>query len=449
MIRLIHRGLFALLLLLVAVPSQAGTVYVALASNFSARGVDMETVLQVANTAAEPQSFTVIFVPNFTQGVERAPSQLLLEETVPPFQTRIFRGLTTGAAVGMLEVTGDDGLTFGAFVASKVGEEELIGGAVPVVGSHNQVNGGEPMNSQGWEKTANTVTAYTLLNLSSEPNVCSVELTRANGQALADTAVLTVAPLSVNHWRDAFFAVGQERGKDVRARTICQRPAYSFAHIQNFTTGDLALIPISGDATSDLRPPGVKEECPSSAYCFERAGVYHIPTQGKEKFAVRIPTPPEPVYDILRIQFTVEHNGWYQLNPGGLHNLFWFYRNGVWKANTFGYMNALGPGRSIVRNLTNVNQPAGANLRIDQNGTLLVPGEIYDVDYTYDTRSGRISARLFDSAGNLVVDINSPTSANRVHIEGGFTFESGLKRIHNENPTYGWIYRDLRIIFEN
>jgi hypothetical protein len=423
----------------------AGTIYVALASNMVRDGVEYRTVLEVSNPALVPHSFTTHFIEAFRDGTDRG-DEVQAPIVVPPGRTLLFTGLGAEGARGMLEVTGDPELVFHARLVSVLdGVEDPVGGRVPVITSQNVVGGGQRFNVLGILRDERRETTFGIVNLAQAANQCSVDLIGADGVPRIQTAVLSLPALSANQWDDVLGIVGIGQATMIRAQVQCSGPAYAYAFVIDAESGTVAGIDVAQTAASQLTPPGQQLPCPAGGECFEWLGLLHRPTPGDETKTVLAALTPGSVFRILKLRLTVDIVGW-DRDTAGIHNFFWLYRN-IWTGNTFGYVNVRGPGSNKVSNLTNVDLPRGVvkTTRIDQ---ALESGRTYHVDYTYDTRSGRIDTVILDSGGGVVAQMVDSASVNSIRQEGeGFFVQVGLKRVHSEVPSYGWNYRDLRLDF--
>ena len=432
----------AVLLLASAVPAGAGTIYVALASKTTQNGVELETVLQVANPTAEARSFTALFIPTFTNGADRDPDQMLPEIQVGAGQIREIRGLADGAEVGLLEIEADDALAFSARLVSTLNGVEQIGAPVPIVSSRNIVEGGRTFHIQGLLRDTDHVTNFGLISFSNDEVQCSTKVFRPDGTQLV-SALLVFKPLEHRQFNDVLNLIGVTEDADSRLELSCPGPAYAYAHVVNNSTGGVAALNVSATGNSTLRPPGGSTtSCSPGATCFEEPGIFYVPAGGSEKLRRNYSLPPGQRFSVLRVRMTVQHGGWDSRSPNGLHNFFWVARN-KWQSNTFAYLTVRGPNRNRVINLQNAGRAPKDDsvVRVDR---ALQPGQTYVIEYTYDTNTRRVTALITTIGGTEVARLTDSAALASIVTEGaGFFVEWGHKREFEEVPTYGWVYQDF------
>ncbi len=443
--RLFTALLLSLVLALLAAPSIAGTVYVALASTgVTLEGWNLETEVTVVNPTGNSIDGSMHFIPNYTDGADRPDGFEPMPFSVPAGESMVFTDVGNAGENGVLEVTVPDLVSVSAELVSTSGSVRNVT-EVPVVGSAQLIGASDFHTVNGLRRSSDTRTSVGMINLSHSPNSCLTQTVNAAGTPLLPLLDITVQPFSGVFFADAVLASGVDSGSDMRLQLACDGPGYTYGIVRNTTTGAMNTLRPGVDGDSRLTPPGATEACPAGAYCFAVQGMFHRPTPGNEIAHFNIPTPPLATYSAVAVHMRAVHGGWSSIEADGLHNFFWLYRNGIWRGNTFGYANLRGPNKNLMRNLTNVNEAAGitnttsANVSVSQ-------GDVLDVDYIYDTRSNAIRTTL-QRDGTVLADMFDQTTSNMVHIEGGFEIEVGLVRGHVEVPTYNWEYSDLWVIF--
>jgi hypothetical protein len=123
--------------------------------------------------------------------------------------------------------------------------------------------------------------------------------------------------------------------------------------------------------------------------------------------------------------------------------LFWLVKDKNF--NMFGYASLRGPEthQALLRHgigLTHANK-----LRIVQPMTI-TPGKTYRLDYVYDTAIQVVDLAISD--GSTTVHLTGPPNVGsfsfgpteKIVIDMGFT---GVNP--DEQPTFGWVYRDLHV----
>ncbi|REJ73201.1 MAG: hypothetical protein DWQ36_12415 [Acidobacteria bacterium] len=406
---------------------------------------DLETQLVVSNPTFSPLTFTVYEIATRTDGTVRPEGGLVLEEIeVAPGSTMILTGLTDSMDGSMLEITADSDLVIGARLVGDMDGEEVLGARVPVVSSGNAIPGGVMHHVQGWRNDPDSHTAFGIFNLSQSANPCVIDVLAASGAPLIPRTLITLEPLSHTYFDDVLGLIGIDDALDVRAQIDCDRSSYSYAIVQT-ASGDLKLIEPSQTGSSLFTAPGAEEPCPDGGVCFDLPTF--VPSPGNDIFVTDLEgLDPSAIYDRVRVSFDFLHGGWHPVSDG-LHGLFWLYRNGTWRGNTFGYVNFRGPNRNLVSQLSNVGLPAGETRRSTQS-IVLQPGQLYHVEYEYNGPARVMRTVVTDAVGNVLADMTETTPTNRVPVQDGFTIQIALHREFIEVPTFGWVYSNGRVIFD-
>jgi hypothetical protein len=185
-----------------------------------------------------------------------------------------------------------------------------------------------------------------------------------------------------------------------------------------------------------------REPKPSENPTFEFPGPFHTPTVEtpvKRLFT----TPPAGTYRRIHFRLTVTHGGWSATSPDGRHNICWFVRDG--NRDLFAYLNALGPGRNVIRLGHGIDIAHTEKPKKDK-GFEMVPGETYTFDYVYDAEQRSIVLRVLDAAGAEALRMEDTPNVDSIAItaKSEVIWDFGFPGTSDKEPaTLGWVYRDL------
>ncbi|MHC4704987.1 MAG: hypothetical protein ACYTFQ_30930, partial [Planctomycetota bacterium] len=185
---------------------------------------------------------------------------------------------------------------------------------------------------------------------------------------------------------------------------------------------------------------------PARSAVFRLDGDFFTPSPASQIRTWDIPVPDGRVFTKIVVDIDVTHGGWWANNPDGVHNLFWLTRNGKWRSNTVGYVNLFGPGRNLLKQMTNLELARG-EVQAKTSSFTAQKGHAYHVRYSYDCAAGRITTVVTEN-GNRKAQVQMEAAASEIRTVGGFyQFWIGLEEKHNESPTAGWTYSNLRVEF--
>ena len=445
-------GVAALLVLCAVAPALAGSVYVPAATDRVVDGVRYQTQVWVTNHDEDLRQFTSYFIPTESDGTER-PENWGDASAIPAGGTMLLGSVAGSGETGMLEISGAPHIVVTArMVATKDGVTGL-GAAIPVISSKNLFAADTVAHNQGWVRSGDLRSDFGLVNLGSEETTCSIRVLRNSGSQIQNTAVITVPPLTQRQFNDALAILGVQAISAVRSETSCDQPFYSYLRTYERTTGDVTLsLPTHTIGESTLNPPGTEQPAPGcsagAAYCFQQPGVFFAPTRSEPVKFIDAHAPAG-FYSRLRVAYDILHGGWYPQRPHGAHNLLWIARNRR-HFDLFGYVNIFGPGRSEIIWRHGIAQAHEAKAKISAPAVMM-PGQLYRLEYIYDTNARTIDLVITNSQGQAVVDLNDRPNTQTVRVDAGDPYSLGLGFYEGENPnevpTYGWQYRNLVIEF--
>lgn len=449
----------ALILALSAVPAFAGTVYVPILADNGLDDTEYLTRIWLTNDGKAPLTVETLFLPNNTDGTKgRDEGQKnVTTTTVPAGQTRV---MALGQRSGLLEISADGAGADKLAVSAEVripGQEaaETIFASVPVLSSDTVAEAGDVLTLQGLRRTGGGVaTNVSIVNLGHEEAQCSVKVFRAAGNQIAGTALLTFKPLTQVQFADALAILGEKQIQDVNARISCDQPFFGYLTKLAQGNGDVLVVQPSVAGDSSLFRPGQDTPSVPGAVLFIRRGTFHTPTPGNPTKIFNIAVPGDKDFGNVIVDFDFFHGGWFGADPQENHSLFWLHRGACcwpkWQGNITSFANAFGPGKNLVKMVSNMNL-SGFNKSKGQVGAALQQGRTYHLHFEYNTNTG-VSVMEITDGGNRVAYVTMSTTVSRLRPDSSAAwmiyFGHENAGDHGpERPTYGWKYQELRVEF--
>jgi hypothetical protein len=199
--------------------------------------------------------------------------------------------------------------------------------------------------------------------------------------------------------------------------------------------------PVTAEAASAPPKAGRLEGGPE---VFRLDGDFFTPARGSEVKTWKFAAPNDSAFKKIVVELDVAPSGWWARNPDGVHNIFWLTRRGKWRSDTVGYVNLFGPRRSLLKQMTNLDLPKG-EVRAKTTRFAAQKGRVYHIVYTYDCTTGLITTVVTEK-GVPKASIEMRATASKIQTKGGFyQLWIGLEEKHDECPTIGWTYSNLRI----
>jgi hypothetical protein len=195
-------------------------------------------------------------------------------------------------------------------------------------------------------------------------------------------------------------------------------------------------------------------------------GVFHQASLADPKAIVCVRAPADVSASAWRlgritVDWDVTAGPWWSKKPDGIHNFGYFFGN-RYRSGVIGNVNALGPGKFLVKNMQNFGMPRGTNTNVKASYHVQ-NGELYHIVYTFDANNKNAHTEFQDSnhillkaigqnanPGNgqaVVLDKYNSSGANDMVMVGEFGNYNTHVPGHPEVPTPGWIYANLRIRF--
>ena len=446
----------ALFAFLAAAPrAEAGAVYVPIASNQVIDGIRYQTQVWITNTGTGTGTFSTVFIPTVADGTNRNGVDPI-PVNVPPGGTFFLRSTGPDGGRGLYEVTADPDMVVTARLVSILPSgEERLGATVPVLSAEDVLQPNETGHLVGVVRDQETVANLGVVNLGSTETTCTLQAFQLNAQQIADTAEVTLNPLTQVQFDDVLGLVGVGSIADSRFAVSCDDSFYAYSTLINVDTGDTTFIAPSTAATGEIQPPDTGPPapapgaCPANAECFNVPGTIHSPTRNNLVKRVSLPVP-QGSYRVVRLQLEVTLANWAQGNTSGLHSLFWFVRNR--NRDMIGFVATWGPRTNGVLLRHGFDEPQHEKERIVRP-LALQPGQTYHFTYVYDTeqdfvelvvRQGGANGTVVSRIGGGRPDVNRVTSSpgDLFHVDFGFTGSNP-----KEPPTLGWVYKNLNVEF--
>ncbi len=230
-----NRSLATLSLALLApLAAHAGEVLVPLAANQTIDGSNYSTRLWITNQGGTARFFTTRFIAAETNGTQAPESNKI---SVAPGATVVLTNIAPLGKPGMLRVTGAPQLAISARLeAVDPTGRALASTALPIVdGAALADSGGRIVLSGGSRRADGSRTDLYLLNAANAAASCTIDTFRGNGQRIGERATVSVLPLGLRAWEDAFGLYALTSVADARFVVSCNQPF--FAHTRIFRPG--------------------------------------------------------------------------------------------------------------------------------------------------------------------------------------------------------------------
>lgn len=288
-------------------------------------------------------------------------------------------------------------------------------------------------------------------NLSEQTASCKAALSRPDGSSLGEVQ-FDVEPMSLAR-RDALAAFAGARIGGVTV--TCDQSFYPLA-VATQGSGKPAIIAKgtgpNGACTFFLT--ALKQ--PSGHYETAQQGVFHQATKANPKGILCLKATADIIATKVVYEWDVNVGPWSPRDKSGIHNLGYYfldrYRSGV-----IGNVNALGPNKSSLKIMQNINMAPGTNTNASTH-YLMVQGQTYHVIYTYDAANKRATMQLLLNGQSMAnFGLNSQPGNNQTLIFKRFgtgnlagmissmEFGNYTNQHHPEEATIGWTYSNFHM----
>lgn len=447
-----RRRLLALAVLTVisALPARAGVLYVPVPPLEGVQSLEVQAANRDSSIA---RRFRARLLPLASDGTTGRAGLPLTSLSVGARAVRTV-AIDPPAEAGLLELVSPPQLSFSAHLVPAALPSVAV--PVPVITSKNLVAAGEVVELVGLARSADGIaTGVGIVNLGHGSATCSGSLAAANGAAVGRAVTLSVLALSHVYVTDAIAALGAGETADAVLSISCDQAFFPYAVLTHASAGAMRVFTPAARGDSALELPGTTPPIPPGAVLFTRSGSFHTATEAKPTEVFNIPVPAGMAFRQITLSFDYYHAGWSH-TPDGNHSLFWLHRgvwlDSRWADNIYAFVNAFGPGKNLVKLLTNVD--AGKARQVWQATYGLEAGHTYRVEYRYDGVAQVVSVRLTDKASGLqVVDIVGDTYGKPIvsDASGSFFVYFGHQDdtgIAPERPSYGSVWSALEVLFQ-
>lgn len=427
-------------------PASAGFLYVPVLDRTGSGGSSHSTEVWLSNNHPQERRYGTFFLPAGADGAQRSGTSA--KASIGGGRTVKLVGAGAGQR-GLLEIETVTPVQVEARMVSSPAGGSGAYTSVPVISSQNALAPGSVAHLLALSRdNSGAYTDLEIVNLSTQAAQCDVQFFRTDGSAIAAPATVSVPPLSLRQFGDAFATLGQNAVSDARARVSCNQTFYAFAALFNPARATLTFVTPAHSGASTLTGPNGAGPAPG-AIVFERNGEVHRPALGGEIRQIAVPVPQALSLKRMIIEWDVVPGPWTATKPEGNHNLIWVHR-GKYRSNTIANVNTFGPPRSQIKNSQNVDMPAKA-FYAKEAPLALQQGTTYHLRYVYDAEANRITLTVSTggaTVATLEMDGSTPgrtltVPATGLIVQFGHTAEQAAEGI--EFPTYGWQYSNLRI----
>lgn len=436
------RLLLALLTPLLFAPTlHAGTVYVPITKD-EVQGKLYRTKVWVTNASSVARRFTTIFLAAESDGTKReaVAAQSL---TVPAGGTLLLTNLGPAGKAGLVEVTGAPQLVVTARIDGSALAGSPTSAHLPVVSSENLIEGGATAYLQGLARLpAGVLSSVGIVNLAHQANQCSVQAFRSNGSQIGGTSVITVQPLTLREFTDAFGVLQENQIADSYFAVTCPQDFFAYATVLDPTSTQTVYVTPSETLSSLLAPPGTAPGPPGTVQ-FSVPGVFLDAKSGDSFKQFDLPAAPGTRYSKVVMEFDLRA-GPMNLGPRNFYGVTSFRRND--KTLFCGLIVRDDRDKTIL----DLGEDVEGGLVLGDNGGPWRPNSTYYVILTYDTEVERLTFQLF-RAGVLVEQLSGRTLHNNVVAQGNvLRVDFGMERIADGAyfPPIGWKYSNLTVRLE-
>ncbi|MCB1055567.1 MAG: hypothetical protein KDD11_08655 [Acidobacteria bacterium] len=414
-------------------PASAGTIYLPEVSNRALNGKQFQTEVWVSNAGAQGRRFESYFIPTQTDGTDR-PEEIVYDSVgVPAGATILVNGVVQEGELGMLEITGAPQLNITSRLRVFDANGKLLSTArMPSVGSEDVIPGGIFSTLTGLQNsTSGTFTNIGILNLSPEPNECSISIFKADGSSLVNTFVTTLFPVSHREFDDVFGLIGVGDLGGGRALISCAEDYYSYGTIWQDGANQLIVVQPADSLASDLIRPGDEPPIPT----IDLPGNFFNPVANDS--IRQLPLPLEPGISYARV--TIDFDLTIRKFQNGLFHAICSMRRLGGPPLYFALFARGSNGRTIL--------DRGDHTDFKGDGPW-TPNQTVHVHIVYDASTGRFNIEV-SRAGSIFYRASTNITFRDISDNGKpVALLLGQERPADEGayqPPLGWTYSNLKV----
>jgi hypothetical protein len=428
---------------LLLVPAlRAGTVYVPVTKD-EIQGKLYKTKIWVTNSSNIPRRFTTLFLAADSDGTKRegvTPQSL----TVPAGGTLLVTNLGPAGKPGLVEVTGAPQLVVTARIdSSAVGGGPSASAHLPVVSSENLLEGGATAYLQGLTRLESGVlSSIGIVNLAHQASQCSVRAFRSNGTQIGGTAIVSVAPLALREFTDAYGLLAETQIADSYFAVSCPEDFSAYATVLDPTSPQTVFVTPSHGLDSALAAPGEPGGTPGTVQ-FSVPGTFLDAKPGASFTLFDLPVDPKTRYKKAIIEFDLRV-GPMTLGPRNFYGVTAFRRTD--RTLFVGLIVRDDRDKTII----DLGEEIDEGLIQGGNNGPWRANTTYYVIFEYDTEAERMTFKLF-RAGVLVEQLSGRTLHNDIIANGNkLRVDFGMTSVADGAyfPPLGWKYSNLTVTLE-
>lgn len=414
-------------------PAIAGEIYVPFASNRNVNGTIYQTKVWISNTGTAARQFTVRFISQNVDGTQGADTGTQI--SVPAGGTLLLGSVAPSGSIGMVEIIGARELVVNARIDAIGGNGSILSSAnVPVVAGGNALKANSTAHIQGIERTGRgTLSDLGIMNLSNAAARCTVKAYRSNASQIQQTAVLSMPPLSEQHFENVMAVLGELSISDARIEVSCDKQFFPYAVVfepggpeTNFVTPSFAL---DTDVVSGVGSSG--------AVVVQEPGLFFQAKVGDSYKKIDIPLVEGTRYKKATVEFDMHIDKF----PTGIFAGVTSLRR-TDKTLYYGLIVRGGRSKGIL-------DMGVDDIIVGKSGPWQAQAN-YHLVFEYDTVSSRITFKTIRN-GTLVETLSGPINATDLSLNSKIVrVDFGMSGVANGAyfPPIGWKYSNLKITFE-
>jgi hypothetical protein len=435
----------ALSALALAAPAAAERIYVPVLGTAAADGSVLATRVRIANADGVEAPVAARF--RDASGAAGLETERALKAQP---DGRFLTDLSPAGRTGLITLEADSALAVSASMASRAGVDV----DVPAFTDAETYSAGVdvPLDQLPRPRALRSLLVGAA-NLSDQTASCQATLFARDGSRSAEIQFEVPAMSLVR--KDGLAAAG--RGRVASARVTCDQSFYPFGVAADAGGRSIITKGIGPNGTCTMFLNLVRQQLSGNYVAETVAGsIFHDATKANPKGILCIKAPGELKIASAKFEWNVTAGPWSPRDRSGVHNLGYFFLD-RYRSGTVGNVNILGPNKSILKFIQNVNMPAGSNTNA-KTSYAMQTGVVYHNVYTYDAVSKLATMQLFVN-GLEVAKIskdakpgNNQTLIVKPFGQGNLAglaliaeFGNYLGQHHPEEATVGWKYSSFRL----
>jgi hypothetical protein len=435
----------ALSALALAAPAAAERIYVPVLGTTAADGSVVATRVRIANADGVEAPVAARF--RDASGEANLETERAL--TARP-DGRFLADLSPAGRTGLITLEADSALAVSASMASRAGGDV----EVPAFTDAEAYSAGVdvPLDELPRPRALRSLLVGAA-NLSDQTASCQATLFARDGSRSAEIQFDVPAMSLVR--KDGLAAAG--RGRVSSVRVTCDQSFYPFGVASDAGGRSIITKGIGPNGTCSSFLTLVRQPLSGNYVAETVAGsIFHEATKGNPKGILCIKAPGTLQIASARFEWNVTVGPWSPRDRSGVHNLGYFFLD-RYRSGTVGNVNVLGPNKSFLKFIQNVNMPAGSNTGA-KVPYAMQNGQTYHQIYTFDAANKMATLQLFSNGlevAKLSKEAKPGNNQTLIVKPFGQGSQAGLAIIaefgnylgqhHPEEATVGWKYSTFRL----